>query len=109
MTEKTNGTPKLLKPARQVLRTLARAKGPITRQEIARRVEQQDKLVNHRIANETITYRSLVEWGFIAVVETEVEEGIHEIGYEITARGRKAFGQANEARAKAEAEKAATR
>ena len=81
---------KMKKPVRQVLGTLAKSKGPLTRKQIAAAVAKAgDAIVNGRISQETVTYAGLVKQKYI----TEIE-GKSETVYEITAAGRKALQDA---------------
>lgn len=89
---KASANGKLHKPERQVLRTLVKAAGPLSRREIARRVEKQDALVNGRIAAETKTYEGLEKKGLIRVKDLDID-GKNETVNEITAAGKKAFAE----------------
>ena len=81
---------KLLKPHRQVLGTLAKAKGPLSRRAIAERVGRTENLIEGRIAAETKTYGALEASGFIRVKTFDID-GKTETVNELTAAGRKAL------------------
>ena len=76
------------KSVRQVLGTLAAAKGPMTRRQVANKVAVTDKVHAGRIADESLTYNGLVASGDISEIELDDETG-YEMAYKITAKGRK--------------------
>lgn len=84
----------LPKPCRQVLGTLAKASGPMTRRAIADKVGKTDTLIEGRISTETKTYAFLLESKFIKERTYEIEEDVKETGYEILAAGRAAYDRA---------------
>jgi hypothetical protein len=78
------------KSVRQVLTALAKAKGPMTRSQVADHAEKAgDSLHAGRIAQESATYAGLVADGEIKMVEIE-----DETCYSITAKGRKLLADA---------------
>lgn len=84
----------LPKPCRQVLGTLAKASGPMTRRAIADKVGKTDALIEGRISAETKTYALLIENKWVKERTYEIEEGVKETGYEIMATGRTAYDKA---------------
>jgi hypothetical protein len=99
---------------RQVLGALSLgAARTLTRPKISEWVEKTgisgtgDKLFNHRVSNETNTYRDLVARKWLSVTPLDVE-GVTETVYAITPAGREALKKAKEytkAKAKAAASK----
>lgn len=85
-----SGTPVTLNTNHvRVLKTLRRARGPITRQTIAERIQSVEdvKFTDNRIPNESETYRFLTTAGLVRYEELD-EDGTKLHVYTITAKGR---------------------
>jgi hypothetical protein len=83
---------RLPKPCRQVLATLAKAQGPMTRREIADKVGKTETLIEGRIAAETKTYGFLTEAKLIKEHVVQVDEAMApQTCYAILAAGRTAL------------------
>ena len=94
-TTSSNGTFKVLKPHRLVLSALATAKAPMSRRAIADKVGRQEKLVNGRIAQETLTYTALEKLDMVKGKQLGGPgEEINEYAYMITPKGKSALAAA---------------
>lgn len=80
----------LPKPALRVLKIIAASKGGLTRPKVAEKVSKMGiACYNGRISNETLTYKMLVDGGYVKPVDVKDETaGINETVYVALAKGK---------------------